>query len=818
VKATATSVTDTNQSASVTLNIATLPISVSISPVGPVQMSPSLAGGYGSSQVLTATVTNDINSAGVSWGFGTGDGGCGDIVTTGSTATTTATFYANLSSSVSAACTSIITATSNADSTKSTSVSLVVNPLAVSISPSGTQSVTVGNTLALTPTVAYDINYAGVTWSLNPTSGCGSLSSSASASGTAVTYTAPSTACSVIATATSVSDTSKSASVTINATTLAISEADIPTGEATVPFTAYISASGGTTPYTFSVTGLPSTLSISSTSGAITGTPATSGTYTAVVTVKDSSTTQQSISSSYTVNVVSAPDGSHDSYLKGQYACMVHWYIDGSSSTAYTRAGTLMSFTANGSGSITVGLSDSNSAIGFKGDQASTGKYSVGSDNRGLLTVYDQHYGATTDSVLYALAGGLVNSSNVFTEFRIAELDDAGSSPSGRHGGGVCYLQPSMVSQTSLAGGWAFGMNGESSTGQVFKAAGGVMTIGSTGTAISTGVIDSISGSGTVQTNQSISSGTIASIDATTGRFVYSVTVGSKTQSFVGYLVSGGATGDKLFMMTSAAHDGSSDSSGGFYIGEGRQQSPTVLSGSGFVNANVNGNFVMYVAGKSVPTSSSDSTAYYGELIQGTGNDDGTVTLNAGVFNDGTTYANSGVASGTPTVTIGTNGRMYPTGTNLFMYLWATNSAIVLDLETQNSGALQNIGLGFLEPQTAPTEGWTDSAIAGTYFLGELNTGNPETNSQTGIIIPASDGSVTGTFDDGNIDYNDLDKVQSGMTFNWDSTAYGSFQVMAGGSQQVECYTINTAKLVCMDVSVGTTTNPQYPNLTIMQQ
>lgn len=71
---------------------------------------------------------------------------------------------------------------------------------------------------------------------------------------------------------------------------LAIATTSLPAATAGTAYSATIAASGGTTPYTFSATGLPSGLAIGTSTGAITGTPAANsvGTATVSVTVTDS--------------------------------------------------------------------------------------------------------------------------------------------------------------------------------------------------------------------------------------------------------------------------------------------------------------------------------------------------------------------------------------------------------------------------------------------------------------------------------------------------------------------------------------------------
>lgn len=68
---------------------------------------------------------------------------------------------------------------------------------------------------------------------------------------------------------------------------LVIDTNSLPSGQVGVAYNATVVASGGTTPYTWSQTGLPGGLSINAATGAITGTPAagTAGTYTVSITV-----------------------------------------------------------------------------------------------------------------------------------------------------------------------------------------------------------------------------------------------------------------------------------------------------------------------------------------------------------------------------------------------------------------------------------------------------------------------------------------------------------------------------------------------------
>src|SRR5579862_1342463 len=90
-----------------------------------------------------------------------------------------------------------------------TVATLAQSNISVSVSPQR-GGLTLGQTLSVTATVANDSQNKGVTWS----STGGSFSLTASASGAASTYTAPTVAGLYVITATSVADITKSASIT----------------------------------------------------------------------------------------------------------------------------------------------------------------------------------------------------------------------------------------------------------------------------------------------------------------------------------------------------------------------------------------------------------------------------------------------------------------------------------------------------------------------------------------------------------------------------------------------------------------------------
>ena len=147
-----------------------------------------------------------------------------------------------------------------------------------------------GDTVALSASVLNDTSGQGLTWSV---SGGGTLSGT---SGFSVTYTAPaatSSAQSVTVTATSVADGTKSGSATITvAAAPTITTSSLAAATVGTAYSVTLAASGGIAPYTWSATGLPSSLSLSS-AGVLSGTPALAdvGTYTVAIKLTDSGKT-----------------------------------------------------------------------------------------------------------------------------------------------------------------------------------------------------------------------------------------------------------------------------------------------------------------------------------------------------------------------------------------------------------------------------------------------------------------------------------------------------------------------------------------------
>jgi hypothetical protein len=221
VTLTATSVTDGTKSATATITVTSI-IAVTVSPgASSVEV--------GHTQIFAATVSNDGQNKGVAWslsGAGCSGASCGTLSANVSASGASITYTAPANVPSPALVT--LTATSVSDVTKSAAAAITVTAapgaIVVTVSPTSASVPTLASQ-NFTATVQNDAQNKGVTWILLGAScgesTCGSLSATSSASGAAITYTAPINVpepAAVTLRVTSVTDITKSVAVTITIT------------------------------------------------------------------------------------------------------------------------------------------------------------------------------------------------------------------------------------------------------------------------------------------------------------------------------------------------------------------------------------------------------------------------------------------------------------------------------------------------------------------------------------------------------------------------------------------------------------------------
>ena len=197
-------------------------------------------------------------------------------------------------------------------------------PTAITVTGPASATIDPGASASFTAVVTGGPLDSGVSWSLAGCSvtSCGTLSNSTS---TSVTYTAPATvttAFTVTLTAAAVAQTTVTQTVELS---VPINPA-ITTPAGALPGAAFgaayatsLAATGGITPYTWSISqgALPAGLTLSSTTGAITGTPSSPGTAGFTVTLADSGSPALTASSAFTITTVIPPGAFQGQVLSG---------------------------------------------------------------------------------------------------------------------------------------------------------------------------------------------------------------------------------------------------------------------------------------------------------------------------------------------------------------------------------------------------------------------------------------------------------------------------------------------------------------------
>jgi hypothetical protein len=374
-------------------------------------------------------------------------------------------------------------------SNPNTTISVVIFP--------GTASIPVNGVIDFTAVVYNFTSNSAVTW----TSSAGSFSGSV--------FTAPGTTGNVTVTATSQEDKSKAATVTV------MVGAAQPV---TVSPAAVSLAAQGTQTFTASGTG-PFNWTVTASNGADPGVIDQSGNYTAPRTPPPGGTVTISAlsaagSGTATVTVVFSA-----ATLSGQYTFS---YVGEDAGGFLAVAGT---FTVNGSGLITTGLEDVNSAAtGILENTITGGSLAVGPDGRATATV-------TT-------AQGTVTWQVTIISEQHALLVRFDSTATGS--GTIDQATPADFSVTSIANNYSFGISGIDSSNAPMAIAGRFLSDGAGTFPINSAIQDVNDGGKVTQADLSLHGNVLSPVDSGTGRGtleLISTVPGTGTLTFAFYII-----------------------------------------------------------------------------------------------------------------------------------------------------------------------------------------------------------------------------------------------------------------------------------------
>ena len=522
------------------------------------------------------------------------------------------------------------------------------------------------------------------------------------------------------------------------------------------------------------------------------GTPsATSAGLSFTIKVTDNTNSANKASVTYTVPINSPPDGSLNGDLTGTYVCLTQGFKDSDGS----RWASLSSIVLDGSGNISSGVWDQNSRNSSSAASGTvTGTYSVGSDSNGIFTTTSTVTSGGSGSQTGSFAIGITGATSPAQEFRMVESDDVGSSPSGQHAAGDCYLATnSAFKSTTLSGNsFVYGLTGENGSGTA-KTSAGQFALDSSGD-VTSGYRDQANGGQGTLSTAAFTGGSYGTPDPASGRATLSLTSSNGTGDFALYLIDA----NRGFLMGT--------DTGGVQAGQLHKQQQ-----SSYSLANMEGNAVMYAQGVFFGGSgSTNATGYYSEIYQVSGDTDG-VTLNRTYLDSNGTYApvNSN-AGGPATVTFANApGRASVSGGPVF-YLYDTGSGFEVTANSSGSGSLSYpIESGALEPQTQTT--FSDGTAKGSYMEGRLAPLNPTAPDKAGQYDLDSSGNIPGGISTGNSSAFLYDSPLNSYAYSFDNTIYGSLVMTQSSSGNSSCVVINPTRMAC-------TTQTGAPAVFILQQ
>jgi hypothetical protein len=564
------------------------------------------------------------------------------------------------------------------------------------------------------------------------------------------------------------------------------------------PYSATVTASGGVSPYTYTLVfgSLPDGLTLTGSgtgAGNIMGTPTTAGTFN--FTVQATDTVSETATEAFTITITGR--------LQGSYVISLNGFASGS---PFYMAG---SFVADGNGNITSGVLDQ------------TGPTSVTTNSPLMPSTYSLPANTNLGTMTLNTALGTfvydIVVTTTQTRIILANADQYGS-------GLITPQSPPTL--PSNGAGYSFGAVGTDSAGNRYAGAGAFAINASLAV---TGGEEDTNDNGTVATKTPITGGNLAvtPLDANTGRGTASLTTGSGTSNYAYYVISN----TELVAVDI-------DPGGPLTLLSILQQSAGgTVGGTSFTNGSLKGQSIVQLSAinsAGLPDVSAGVATFdgAGNIARTDGlpgyytdeNNGGTVTSNSivsGTYNVDPNCA--GLTNACGRVTVSLTGVTNPP----VWYLVSTNQAFVV-------GTDPSVTSGSFAPQSPPATGFNIASILGSHLGG---TSNPVTSSVTNevdvALTPPPGGILSLTYETSGpggpagssqlTAYYDCADSPGSTTCSAMGTAFGRFEITTTNtppSQQISILYligggssgITGGKTGAVGVNLGTTTGAPDPN------
>ena len=557
-----------------------------------------------------------------------------------------------------------------------------------------------------------------------------------------------------------------------NSLPLSVSATTLPNGAQSTTYTQNLAVTGGAAPYTWTLVSgaLPAGLTLSN-SGQITGTPTSAGTSNFTVQASDSSSPPRTATQQFSITVVGPTGSLGNALLSGTYAFTFSGMSSNSgASSAFAAVGR---FTADGAGNLANGELDSNGVIAGTAvrAQAFTGTYSIGADNRGVMT-----WNVSGNSLQFVFA------LTVSGGAQFIEMNASGSSGT-IVSGTLERVDTTAYRVSQITGDYAFGLAGLDPLNNRATITGRFTSDGAGTLNNPAGDLDAY---GTIDP-MNFTSANYSVTDTTTGRGTMNLTFtfggAAANLNFVFYVVNS----DKLFVMERDAVSTATPLVIGAVL---RQQTPP----GGFSNASLNASSVIYLTGQSLCGSATPVPKTVVGLLTADGN--GGLTL---TYDENYCGAPNSVTGASGTYVATSNGRATLSlgGYNLIAYLTGQNQFFLFVADS-------NVLFGIGEPQAA--QSFTNSSLNGPY------AGFTLTPATFDVTVSSGEFTADGTSPTGNLagteDINSSSGPSPGVSFNSTysvtpspTNGRGTITVTSATGETAVLYMISPSKFVGIPLS-----------------